>query len=499
MGIKLYTEESAKKQRTVMTCERLMQQSLELEQSIYNVINKELKDRASFKQRTFYAEAFFAFYLSKKKRSKRRSLALFSYAVDNNSSDCDFHWEFVILALLGSKKYVDVPDEIEKKIRDADGHLKFKGTCALNWFLMRQLCTLLDDPSVKPKVLTLILAKFKKYQTGEEVLFEDQKNDKSHQYHAYILALLIEINSYLESDDVSNLIHAGTQYLIKRQFLNGRAMYRGRGQEQIFGYACYLFLLAHAFGKTNDHSYLYHYKITLHFIRSFQTKELGLPLVLNEFQKQIPMIPDLKSTEFTGWYTYNNHFDYLAFFLSYLEKANNIFKSVETLPDDLESTHPIKYQYQMEPGSKLYSNDISFPLIYDVIKKDFITTVMGGEQYSPSINSEKDLLFPYVRRLTGSLWSYAILIYKRKTKLIYITPIGFVVRTIIPDKDKLTIISKVWSPINVCFPIVLSEPYTKLIDNQRYKFDGFVYTPLGKFFRFYERGRSQKFVVRFNK
>lgn len=152
----------------------------------------------------------------------------------------------------------------------------------------------------------------------------------------------------------------------------------------------------------------------------------------------------------------------------------------------------------MEPGSKLYSNDLSFPLVYDVNNEVFVTTVMGGEQYSPSINGEKDLLFPFVRRFKFSLWSTSILIYKSQTSLIYLTLAGIIIRKIKPGKDEITIITKVLSPIKISLPIVVSEPYTNLIDLKRFKFDGFVYTPSGKFLRYFERGRSQNFTIRFD-
>ena len=63
---------------------------------------------------------------------------------------------------------------------------------------MRQLCKIIDNPFEYKKVLDSILKKFQSYRFEAEVLLQDQKNDKSHQYHSYIIALLIDIKYLFE-------------------------------------------------------------------------------------------------------------------------------------------------------------------------------------------------------------------------------------------------------------------------------------------------------------
>ena len=72
--------------------------------------------------------------MSKKRDLDNEIFKLLEFALNNKADDDDFHWEFVVLACLITKKNGNIPVSIQKKIRDVDGNLKFKGTDALNWF-----------------------------------------------------------------------------------------------------------------------------------------------------------------------------------------------------------------------------------------------------------------------------------------------------------------------------------------------------------------------------
>ena len=488
------------KRLTHMTYDTLIEKLKDTETFLENFLDNKIQNNNGFPARTFYGEAYFGLFKSGKTTVDGDYVTnLLDYSLTNNRKDPDFHWEFINLAVLKVSKKIGLPSSTVDGILTEKKELRFKNTDALNWKLMRVLARLLyHGHECHPKVtqeLDILVSKVSIFRLKSK-LIEDQPNDYSHQYHAYILALLVEINRILKIENIDLIINSGLEYLLKSQLSNGCAMFLGRGQEQIFGYACYLYVLSEFYKKSGDIKYLNAYVTTHRYVVSFKNSELGLPLTLNSLQREIPDIVDLKDKQYSGWYTYNNHFDYLAFFLYYFSQSvqNIRLSQSSNYQVDRSCGKSISYRYRF--GTKLWSNDLSFPLVFDNDNQIFITSCFGGEQYSPSVMSSKDLPFPFIRRFEGSLWKNSILIYKSKNSAVYVTLVGIILRRIFANYNEVSVETVVWGPFKINVPILINEEYQHLAQRSDYKFDGFTYTPLGKFMRFYTKTRKTKFIIK---
>jgi hypothetical protein len=198
----------------------------------------------------------------------------------------------------------------------------------------------------------------------------------------------------------------GVNFIVNFILPNGDTLYIGRGQEQSFGYAALIYVLAQAYQFTRDQLYLGDLNNLLQYLKSYQKQNGALPLVMNDLQGE-PIENNLFSTKCLGWYSYNNYFDYLAFAGFFIERAFLLLKDeVELLGINRTQRSYMDFNFRKvvtsnyisilsRPGG-YWSNDIPFPMIY--FRGKVVTPCYGGEQFVPSLISLSSIPLPSMLR-----------------------------------------------------------------------------------------------------
>ncbi|OQX86411.1 MAG: hypothetical protein B6D55_06140 [Candidatus Omnitrophica bacterium 4484_70.2] len=202
-----------------------------------------------------------------------------------------------------------------------------------------------------------------------------------------------------------------TYFIADKMMPNGRTLYIGRGQEQIFGYSTLLYSLelAQLFLKKN----FFEKKITklLKLLTHFQRKDGSFPLVLNENEKNLSFHQTLSSKALPGWYLYNTIFDYLPFAGVYLFESYRISQNENNNSGKKESFPGMKKEKNSEivkgktptyefcyaiptSGKGYYSDELPIPFIVSKEKKD-ITPIYGGDPYLEKIITPELIPLPY--------------------------------------------------------------------------------------------------------
>ncbi|MBI2148932.1 hypothetical protein HYU23_04580 [Candidatus Woesearchaeota archaeon] len=243
-----------------------------------------------------------------------------------------FRWEFKnysflkLYPLLLKNNYdkdliANVKDRILKMQHIESFQTNWIAMRALNFLLRYNLFNLPQDKKNSVKELEKVLKR-----QNNDGLFWDYIYQNSFQYHAYILALLVQYYEILPTIKLKKAIQDGINFLIRVTDNNGDFNYYGRGQKQIFGYTSAIFTLSKWYKITNDKNYLSYSKLIYNFIKPYIRKGA---IVMNKDQK-------LRA----GWYKYNYGMEYLLFAKVYLLLSEN-FKQIK-LPKitDLEIYFP---------------------------------------------------------------------------------------------------------------------------------------------------------------
>jgi hypothetical protein len=214
-----------------------------------------------------------------------------------------FRWEFKNYSVLKIQEQNKFPQsKLDKRILT----MQNMGSFRTNWIAMRGLNYLLrwkiyknkNDLKSSKKEIQKVL----KFQTREG-LFQDGNNDNSFQYHAYVLAILIQYYDITPSEGLKNKIIKGLDLLVKITDPEGNMSYFGRGQQQIFGYASAIYCFSYAYNKFNP-KYGPYAKLIFSYVKPFLKKNLILANKDNQVK--------------AGWYKYNYLTDYLSFASTYL-------------------------------------------------------------------------------------------------------------------------------------------------------------------------------------
>lgn len=481
-----------------------------LQNSIANYIKVHINKNNGFNARSFYGETFSLNLLYQNNIlddiSKNILLENFENIDKNNS---DYHWEFnnyALLNYLNSSK-----DETIKKYLNP---LKFKNTPVTNWTLLRSVARLIAN---KDKDLAIKEAKEKieKFQLKSGLIL-DKKDDKSFQYHCFSMMMIAEI--YEETQDMyfkSSFLN-GVNFIRNFILSNGETLYIGRGQNQSFGYGALIYLLSLAYKYTDDKTILGDLEKVYNFLVQFQNTNGSFPLVMNGIKNEIPKVINPKDTNYTGWYPYNNYFDYLPFMGYFIAKSikvlekldvnNSEYREQKDYRDDnfIKIVKP-NYEVVISKTGGYWTNDMPMPFI--VYKGKSITPMYGGEQFQKSFYSLEGIAVPWCRIGKVSLRKFSIS-WLGKNKLNILSPFGYLKREFEFKDDEIIINSKVYSPFfcrhNYLFHFstiqenskILKGDNIEIVSNEALSFHTFEYSASGLLKSFRTKAKNSILKIR---
>ena len=239
-----------------------------------------------------------------KGRLTKLGQAALSQLANQDAGDPNFSWEFVVMAIQKAKRR----SEDASISWPCDEH-RAKGTRMFNWFLLRQVNRFWFGCS--PTWTRAKLAVAHRLYTRQDGLILDEFKTRSLQYHAFCLYLICDlVQQHPNADFLQDWLRRGVQISLAHVLDDGSAMWIGRGQEQVFGYAALIRATEFV------HRCIEPLPVELlnrlqQRVLSFQRDDGSFPLVLRRrepeppWPEQAPAVP--------GWYGYNTLADYLPF------------------------------------------------------------------------------------------------------------------------------------------------------------------------------------------
>lgn len=280
---------------------------------LWGYLNSALNDRQNFPEEPTYGYAFmvYAAVMAGKGKESVEDLYLTKY-IEQQKCKRTFSWEFSCFALNKAHQYFP-GDKLA-------AHCQYiaKGTRMLNWILLRQLNKVITNRAtyITGIFIRLLLMIFQR-RNGH---IQDELCTRSLQYHAFCLFVLAELDASNKYPWISDKLRLGCRYASEMILDSGRALYIGRGQEQIFGYGSLLYTFEYVSAKY-DPSFSVAADRVWRYVESFQRADGSFPLVLRKKQQEDSRV-SFSSDHPPGWYGYNTLYDYLPFFLCCLLKAD---------------------------------------------------------------------------------------------------------------------------------------------------------------------------------
>lgn len=253
-----------------------------------------------------------------------RAIIAFKFVTTNNQSesakDPEFHWDFKNLALALYLTYgQEALGETTPTYWNFLRQFRCSTTLAANWFAMRSVRFGLSF--VYSRSLTDFLKSLGNAIPVALAIRNDGCIDDFYwqsrpiQYAVYTAALL-DIHPLIPLWLKRRTVLRSASYLAQYILPTGQFNYRGRGHEQIFGYASAIYLLTVALNYSIqlNHSELqselqHNLYLVTQYLEQFQNQEELLPLILNQ-KKDAPR---------WGFYDYHYASVYNAFTLAWLE------------------------------------------------------------------------------------------------------------------------------------------------------------------------------------
>jgi len=387
---------------------------------IADFLEKSFSKENGFNCREYYGTAFsiWLWSLLGKDFDKVRLEALeYLSTITPPSFGRQYHWEFVRFALGEAKNLGGLGAYSSTK--QLLGDEKFCRTRVANWTMLRSTVRLRDGGFFNKLLAHLerhiALLVFQR-SSG---FIEDTRCDPTSQYHAFSTALLglqilrSPIAKRMHIKRFSKAINA----LDRLVFPSGDSNVLGRGQKQSFGYSASIlaYILA---GEIFSNSYYIEKSFLIEkYISSFFRGNHSIPLVLRKGEKFVISEVDTTDPEFSGWYSYNNFFDYLsftgaliAFSYEIFEKSKlnktNILKNKKYIPlestknahtDDIQDSIRIikksKYCAIVVPPGKSLAGGMPLPFI-ELADGVQPLPCYGGEMHQPSLYRPEGLPLP---------------------------------------------------------------------------------------------------------
>lgn len=218
--------------------------------------------------------------------------------------DPNFSWEFVVMAIQKAKRR----SEDAGLCWPCDAH-RAKGTRMFNWFLLRQVNRFWFGCS--PGWTLTKLAVGRRLYTQDDGFILDEFKTRSLQYHAFCLYLICDlVEQHPDTVFLKDWLVQGVRFSLSKLLDDGSAMWIGRGQEQVFGYAALIRATEFV------HHRIERLPVELldrlqQRVLSFQRDDGSFPLVLRRREPEAPW-PE-QAPAVPGWYGYNTLADYLPF------------------------------------------------------------------------------------------------------------------------------------------------------------------------------------------
>jgi hypothetical protein len=481
-----------------------------IQNNIARYIKKYINLNNGFSSRSFYGETFSLNLLYQNSILDEKSKNILIRSFENiDKANTDYHWEFNNYALL---QYLQISqDDTVKKYLEP---LKFKNTPVTNWTLLKSVARLLAN---KNKRLAIEEAKEKieKFQLKSGLIL-DKKDDKSFQYHCFSMAMIAEIYEETQDEYFRKSFLKGVDFIRNFILSNGETLYIGRGQNQSFGYGALIYILSLAYKYTNDKTLLGNLEKVYKFLMQFQKDDGSFPLVMNGVKNDIPKVTNPKDTNYSGWYPYNNYFDYLPFMGYFISKAVQILKTLDISyveykeNKDYQDENFIKivkptYEAVISKTGGYWTNDMPIPFI--VYKGKSITPMYGGEQFQRSFYSLEGISIPWCRLGKVSLRKFSIS-WLNKKELNILSPFGYLNRKFDFSENEITIKSKVYSPLfckhNYLFKssVIKKDEFTledeniEIISDAPLKFYTFEYSASGLLKSFRTSAKNHRLKIR---
>lgn len=234
----------------------------------------------------------------------------------------EYHADFNVLAFQQALLLLQPALDAHERAIWNQHHITSQPTLnpALNWRLMRllffrQRWALRSNP----KDLLRTWREWPAVHRGmlDDGCIEDTlRESRPIQYHAFSAALLHRYYLLTDSRRLRRRFRAAAEYLAAHVDPCGCFNYKGRGQEQIFGYGCAVYVLAAAASMFPDQATYFRESADRAFchLQRFQQPDGHFPLVLNG-------LPDHARI---GWYDYHHTTVYNAFCAVWLALAADV-------------------------------------------------------------------------------------------------------------------------------------------------------------------------------
>lgn len=228
-----------------------------------------------------------------------------------------YHWDFNNLAFAETVGLLDssLSEPVRTAWRAGLDAWKTNPHWAVNWVAMRALAHFRRyDLLGRPEDLALAekwLAYVLDAQMGDGGIWDIKGKSLPSQYHAYTACLLHRMRP--RHPGVAKAVGRAARWLLALTPSGGEMNALGRGQKQLFGYACavYLFLAAIDLDPELAPNYRWAARAVLKRLADFQTSDGWWPLVFNR----------LPVEQRAGWYDYHHLSVYNAFAAVWLTLA----------------------------------------------------------------------------------------------------------------------------------------------------------------------------------
>lgn len=349
-----------------------------------NYLSCKLQD-GHYSGRSFYGETYTALAMAivNFDKYKDKILDILYYYNKRSKNEENFHWEFNNYALLKLKKlYPEICENVNSP-------LVYRGIKCTNWTLLRCVDKLIEGISIDDENPKKILYTMQQ----KNGLILDERHVASFQYHCFIVSLIYDLYQYTMDSFYIDCFRKGIEFIEKFTLKNGDTLLIGRGQEQVFGYGVLIHIYWLAYDLFHNTKYLKLLSQVLNYVFSFWNDENILPLVLNKYEKDSEKTLDVTDRRHLGWYSYNNYYDYISFFIYYLAETRRLMSVSVEIDNCFNSTNESffycdgeflrysKLKWELVMGCKRYASANALVFPYITYNGKMVSSLCGGEDF----------------------------------------------------------------------------------------------------------------------
>ncbi len=329
-------------------------------------------ENGDFPAHGFYATAFaIALWHGLDPGKYQTAIARAHQALQQQDDGVKYHREFIEFAL--SQTSALTTRQRRKILR----HKPWQNARVGNWLILRMLC--LEKGSFLSRGIARLLWQLIDRQFRDGAAFLDRRGCFSAQYHAFCAALL----TFSHQPACQKAALAATNLIDHIVGQSGHVNLVGRGAGQSFGVVSALYALLKAGKDAGAHKLL---------DRIEQSLLIHQTVPLNLLADQGPSQAQLKP----GWYSYNRHYDYLAFAGFFLLRAGQLPENRSvTAPQKSHAPPPKTNILRLYRGTSYCAQmTLSGTSPYDITPMPVITS-NDGTIILPPCGGEQDFISPY--------------------------------------------------------------------------------------------------------